>query len=130
MRALGRGGTSSWLAAALCVAGASLLAGCAASASRPLQFVSGAELDYPPAAKAAGLEGYVVVRYDVNAAGAVVNARVVEAAPPMIFDDSALRSVRQWRFKARMVNGEAVSAGDRVSTVRFRLGAANEYPIH
>lgn len=120
---------SRWLDAGF-LAGALLLAGCAASATRPLQFLSGAELSYPPAAKAAGVEGHVVVRYDVSAAGAVVNARVVEAAPPGIFDEAALECVKQWRFKARMANGEAVPSGDRVSTVRFRLGAGNEYPSY
>ena len=129
MAAMAKGQGSRWLAAGF-LAGALLLAGCAAPATRPLQFLSGAELAYPPAAKAAGVEGHVVVRYDVSAAGAVVNARVVEAVPPGIFDEAALQCVRQWRFKARMANGEAVPTGDRVSTVRFRLGAANEYANH
>lgn len=61
-----------------------LLGGCAAPTGDgvpPLRFVQGAMPTYPAAAKAAGLEGWVRVRYAVGADGAVGNPQVVEAAP-------------------------------------------------
>ena len=118
-----------WRRAAAGFAVGALLCGCAAT-NRPLQLRSGAEPAYPPAAKAAGIEGYVIVRYDVNAAGAVENASVVEGAPAGVFDAAALASVRRWRFEPRRVNGAAVAAPARVSTVRFKLAAANDYPSY
>lgn len=106
-----------------------LLAGCAAP-SRPVELLSGAALAYPPAAKAAGIEGSVTVRYDVTAEGAVANARVVASAPAGVFDAAALASVRQWRFRAAVVGGVAVPAQGQLSTLRFTLGEGPDYAVH
>ena len=105
---------------------AMMLAACASSS--PAQFVSGAEMVYPPAAKAEGIEGYVVIRYDVTAEGAVINAEVVEAEPEGIFVEAALASIVQWRFHAATLGGKPVETPGLVSTLRFRLGTGDEYP--
>lgn len=96
-----------------------LLAACATSS--PVQFLSGADMVYPPAAKAEGIEGYVVVRYDVTTEGMVANAEVVEADPEGIFEEAALASIVQWRFRAATVGGRPVETLALVSTLRFRL---------
>ncbi len=119
-----RGAAAFALGCALC-----LLWSCATS-SRPVQFLEGAALVYPPAAKAAGVEGSVTVRYDVTAGGAVANAQVVASAPPGVFDDAALASIRQWRFKAAVAEGVAVPTRNRVSTLRFTLGEGQDYARH
>ena len=102
-----------------------LLAACVSSS--PLQFLSGADMVYPPAAKAEGIEGHVVVRYDVTAQGMVINAEVVEAEPEGVFENAALASIVQWRFRAATVGGESVDTPGVVSTLRFRLGEGDEY---
>ena len=107
--------------------GACALLGACSSSSRPPQFLSGPDLVYPAAAKAAGIEGHVVVRYDVTAAGTVANPRIVASEPAGTFDAAALASLSRWRFRPRIDNGQAVSAPDRVSTLRFRLGESDEY---
>ena len=112
--------------AAIVLGGCALLAGCSAP-SRPAQFLSGPDLVYPSAARAAGIEGHVVVRYDVTAAGAVANPRIVESEPAGTFDAAALASLSRWRFRPRVESGQAVSAPNRVSTLRFRLGESDEY---
>ena len=112
--------------AALLLGGSTLLAGCSAPSRSP-QFLSGPDLVYPPAARAAGIEGHVVVRYDVTAAGAVANPRVVESVPAGTFDAAALASLSRWRFRPRVEDGQAVSAPNRVSTLRFRIGESDEY---
>ena len=99
-------------------------AGCA-SLTRPPQFIGGADLVYPAAAKAEGVEGRVVVRYDVTAAGAVDNAAVVESEPPGVFDAAALAAVRSWRFRPMVDQGEVVPAPARVSELVFRLGESS-----
>lgn len=98
-----------------------VLAGCA-SPSRPPQFIGGADLVYPADARATGVEGRVVVRYDVTQAGTVANAVVVESEPPGVFDAAALDAVRSWRFRPMVDRGEVVPAPDRVSELVFRLG--------
>lgn len=95
--------------------------GCIAP-SRPPQFIGGVDLVYPEAAKASGIEGRVVVRYDVTADGSVVNAVVAASEPPGMFDEAALTAVRSWRFRPRVDRGEVVAAPGRVSELLFRLG--------
>lgn len=102
-----------------------VLAACVSS-SPPL-FVSGADMVYPPGAKAEGIEGYVVVRYDVTAQGMVVNAEVVEAEPEGVFEEAALASIVHWRFRAATVGGKPVETPGLVSTLRFKLGTGDEY---
>ena len=101
-----------------------LLAACASSS--PLQFVSGADIVYPPAAKAAGIEGHVVIRYDVTEVGVVVDAEVVEAEPEGLFEAAALAAIAQWRFRPAVVGGKPVETKGVVSTLRFKL-AEDEY---
>ncbi len=102
------------------------LAGCVA-ASRPLQFVSGPDPVYPAQAKAAKVEGYVRIRYDVTAAGTVTNLRVLEAVPADLFVEAALFAVSQWRFRPPMEKGRNVALLDRISTIAFKLGEADAY---
>jgi TonB family protein len=99
-----------------------------ASSSRPLQFVSGGGAKYPPAAKADGVEGYVVVRYDVDVDGTVKNAKVVEAEPPGIFDAAAIAAIQTYRFNAPMVDGASAPVEDLTSKFVFELGEKDEYP--
>lgn len=102
-----------------------LLMACASSS--PPQFLSGADMVYPPAAKAEGIEGYVVIRYDVTAQGTVIDPEVVEAVPEGVFEEAALASIVQWRFRPAMEGGKAVQTSGVVSTLRFRLGDEDPY---
>lgn len=103
-----------------------LVLGCSSS-SRPLQFVGGDDLVYPAQAKADGIEGLVVVGYDVTEEGRVVNAVVRLAEPPGVFDEAALATVRSWRFRPQVERDRAVAAPNRVSEIRFRLGDDGRY---
>ncbi|MCR9260107.1 MAG: energy transducer TonB [Pseudomonadaceae bacterium] len=103
-----------------------ILSGCVGD-QRPLQLVSGAGPVYPAQAKAQGLQGDVVVRYNVTAQGVVVDAEVVSSNPPGIFDDAALEAVNSWRFNALVIDGVAQPSTGRQSTVSFRLDGADRY---
>ncbi|MGE0025384.1 MAG: TonB family protein [Hyphomicrobium sp.] len=70
---------------------------------------------YPPSARAAKVEGYVVVRYSVSASGAVTSVSVVSAKPSGVFNAATVAAVRQWRFKP------SAQGGTRSTTVRFKL---------
>jgi protein TonB len=103
-----------------------MLAACAADSTRSLQLVSGSGVIYPPEAKARGVEGYVVVRYDVDAAGQVINPRVVEAKPEGVFDAAALETVSTWRFRAAKGATAQVVEGVQ-SRVEFSLDSGDAY---
>ncbi len=102
------------------------LAGCAGG-NQPLMLVSGTGAVYPPHAREQGVEGYVVVRYDVDVDGRVQNARVVKASPPGVFDESALQAVSRWRFKPPERHGEAKPVRDLESRLNFSLEGADRY---
>lgn len=111
---------STWLLLAVL-----LLAGCAGG-TRTLPLVSATGAVYPPQARAEGIEGYVVVRYDVDADGRVFNARVVDASPRGVFDESALAAVSRWRFRAPRGEGATPVTGLQ-SRLVFELGDADRY---
>ena len=105
-----------------------LLVGCAGG-HRPLQFIGGKDLLYPPQAMAAGIEGRVLVRYDVTIEGRVENARIESAAPAGYFETAALAAVRSWRFRPPLERGKPAAAPNRVSEVAFKLGDDSRYDL-
>ena len=60
---------------------------------------------YPPIAEQRGLEGYVIVRFDVLPSGAVSNVSVVESSSSL-FERAAITAAKGFRFKAQVVDGE------------------------
>ena len=76
--------------------------------------------EYPYKAARRGIEGWVRVAFDVTASGTVENAEVIESEPPGVFDVAATRAVSRWRFKPRIIDGEAVP-GKASQIVEFKL---------
>jgi TonB family protein len=54
------------------------------------------------------ISGSVRVVGTIGTDGSVTEVHVVESHPPGVFDDAALRAVRQWKWKPRIVDGVAV----------------------
>ncbi|MEO1481536.1 MAG: TonB family protein [Myxococcota bacterium] len=63
---------------------------------------------YPPRAAERGMQGVVRVRFCVDASGVVEKARVIHSDPPGVFDAAALKAVRRWRYKPKVVDGAPV----------------------
>jgi TonB family protein len=63
---------------------------------------------YPELARKAGIEGRVILMLLVDENGSVVEAEVVKAEPPGIFDDAALMAIRNWRFEPAMKDGKPI----------------------
>jgi protein TonB len=91
-----------------------------AELDRPLMPVSRMPPVYPIAARRRGIEGWVRVRFVVDAQGDVQEVTVVESRPPGVFDDSVIRCVQGWRFRPGTLQGSPVSARAE-TTVRFEL---------
>lgn len=77
--------------------------------------------DYPAEARAAGLDGSVVLRLTIDASGNVSDAEVVQSAGHG-FDVAALAAARQFQFTPARQNGLPVAARIRYR-YRFTLGA-------
>ena len=110
----------SWLSLAL-------LAGCLGSYNRPIQLISFAGPSYPEAARLQKIEGFVIVRYDVTVDGIVHNVRVAISEPPGIFDDAALATIRTWKYKAPILDGESQPVRNMESRIIFELGNTERY---
>jgi TonB family protein len=74
--------------------------------------------EYPEDARAAGVQGVVILEAVIDEVGAVSSARVIRSVP--LLDDAALTAVRQWQFTPTLVNGVPVSVM-MTTTVNFTL---------
>ena len=81
--------------------------------------LSGADPQYPAIARAARIEGTVVLQATISKLGAIENLRVV-SGPPML-TPAAEAAVRAWRYRPYMLNGEAVEVETTVRVI-FKLG--------
>jgi periplasmic protein TonB len=76
-------------------------------------------LKYPPAAQRKGIEGAVVVSFDVLENGTVGNARIVSG--PAEFHEVVLKAASGWRFTPAKQDGKAVRYKNMTKRVVFRL---------
>lgn len=53
--------------------------------------------------------GWVEVEFTILPDGSVENPVVTDSEPPRLFDRSARRAILRWKFKPRIVDGEAVA---------------------
>ncbi|RMF95398.1 MAG: energy transducer TonB [Gammaproteobacteria bacterium] len=83
-----------------------------------LEFRRFVQPDYPRNLAERGVEGWVELKFLVNASGEVEDLRLIGSEPAGVFDEAALKAVRRWRFKPHRVDGEAVAA---YSQVRLRF---------
>jgi protein TonB len=73
---------------------------------------------YPEFARAARIEGTVVMEAVLDPTGRVTQLRVIQSAP--MLDQAALDAVRQWRYTPSMYGGHPVSVLMTI-TIRFTL---------
>ena len=77
---------------------------------------------YPPQAKQRRVEGWVDIEFTIGTAGTVSDPRVIGASPPGVFERSALRAIRRWRYNPKVVDGTAVERPGVQVRIRFELG--------
>jgi TonB family protein len=76
---------------------------------------------YPESARKRGIEGWVELAFTVQPNGSVDDVEVRNASPADVFDDAAMRAVRQWKFEPVVRNGEKVQ-----QRAMIRLKFANQ----
>ncbi|MFK7955847.1 MAG: energy transducer TonB [Lysobacterales bacterium] len=78
---------------------------------------------YPRRAAIAKIEGYVTVEFTITETGTVTDPSVVDSKPPRVFDREAIRAILKWKFKPRVIDGQAV-ARRATQTLEFKLAGA------
>lgn len=76
---------------------------------------------YPPRALQRGLEGYVILVFTVTENGSVVDPVVEKADPPGIFDRAAIQAALQFKYRPRVVDGEAIRVPGVKHKITFEL---------
>lgn len=77
--------------------------------------------EYPPRAKQRGIQGFVEIEFTIGRAGTVKDPKVIAARPPSVFERSALRAVRRWRYNPKIEDGVAVERPGVRVRLRFEL---------
>ncbi len=77
---------------------------------------------YPRRALQRGIEGYVDVTFTVSKLGSVINPKVLQASPEGIFEQAALDATLKYKYKPRVVNGEAMEVSGVEVRVTFEIG--------
>ena len=85
---------------------------------RTPRLVSRVEPVYPPAAKAANIQGVVILELVIGTDGTVIEGRVLRSIS--LLDQAALDAVVQWRYEPTLLNGAPVEVIATV-TVNFSL---------
>jgi periplasmic protein TonB len=88
---------------------------------KPAVAVSLTKPRYSAKARRKGIEGSVVVEFEVTTTGTVKNVRIVSGAPELA--EMVLREAPNWRFKPAIRDGKPVATRLR-KTVTFRLDEA------
>lgn len=88
------------------------------SAPAPLVRV---EPQYPRQAAMSGQEGWVRLRFDINASGDVENVEVVDSEPRRVFDSSARQAVLRWKYRPMVRDGKPVVREGIVVQLDFNL---------
>ena len=79
------------------------------------------KLQYPRRAVRYGIEGHVEVAFDINEDGEVVDLRVVEAKPQLVFDKAAPQYIKKIKFLPPRLDGNGVYVSDLTMRMPFRL---------
>lgn len=79
------------------------------------------EPKYPPAAARDGINGWVRLRFNIGADGRVTDVKVLAAEPRRVFDQEAMRALKNWKYQPKLENGRAVAQSDLEVQLDFRL---------
>jgi protein TonB len=74
---------------------------------------------YPPIAKAARVQGTVVLQATISKTGTIENLQVVSG--PAMLQQAAMDAVKQWRYRPYLLNNEPVEVDTTVNVI-FTLG--------
>ncbi len=76
---------------------------------------------YPIIALQKGIEGWVKLKFDVDAVGMAQNIKVLKTSHKKVFDREAIKALKKWRFKPGKQNGESIGLDNQTVTMEFNL---------
>jgi len=76
---------------------------------------------YPLRASERGIEGWVEVEFTISKLGTVKDPSVINSHPSSIFDRSALKAIRKWKYNPKIEDGEPVERPGVKVRLKFEL---------
>ncbi len=76
---------------------------------------------YPLRASERGIEGWVAVEFTISKLGTVKDPMVINSHPSSIFDRSALKAIKTWKYTPKIEDGEPVERPGVKVRLRFEL---------
>jgi protein TonB len=76
---------------------------------------------YPRRALSRGVEGFVIVEFTVTRLGTTRDIRVVDAQPPGYFESAAIQAAEKFKYKPRVVDGEAIEVPGVRNKITFEI---------
>ena len=79
------------------------------------------QAQYPVQAQLKGIQGYVLFTMDIGPDGTPSNISVEDESPRGVFRRNAMRAIRKWKFKPRIVNGHPIPQRNMRYRMEFQL---------
>lgn len=79
------------------------------------------EPQYPIQAARDGKEGWVQLRFTINEIGGVDDVEVIAAEPKRLFDKEAIRALKKWKYKPKIVEGQPQKQPGMTVQLDFKL---------
>ncbi len=76
---------------------------------------------YPLRASERGIEGWVEVEFTISKLGTVKDPYVLNSHPSSIFDRSALKAIRKWKYNPKIEDGEPIERPGVKVRLKFDL---------
>jgi protein TonB len=76
---------------------------------------------YPRRAQTRGITGYCIVEYTVTASGAIRDPQAVDCQPSGVFESASLKAALKFKYKPRVVDGEAIEVAGVQNKFTYEL---------
>lgn len=76
---------------------------------------------YPIVAARNGTEGWVMLAFDINAIGEVINIKIIDSQPKRVFDKAAKQALKKWKYRAKSVDGKLVEQHNFTVQLDFNM---------
>ena len=79
------------------------------------------EPQYPRKAAMQGIEGWVILQFNITPAGTVRDVQVLDSKPPRIFDRAAVKALLKWKYRPKVEEGKPVEQKGEKVQLDFKL---------
>ncbi|MFL3652801.1 MAG: energy transducer TonB [Pseudoalteromonas sp.] len=76
---------------------------------------------YPTTAARDGIEGWVQLSFNISPTGEVINPVVINAEPKRTFDREAIRAIKRWKYRPKVIEGVAQLQTGQTVQLDFKL---------